>query len=794
MLDLNLPLDRLKSLVLAADARFGPTDYVNDHIWELTQSTGDPVSLDLRTTFGLRARSFRIFPQISEAGQRRLNPREFESLPIIHQVYANFAVLTFAPFAGIDVSCEVWVPDSHSIAIRYTIRNTGVTTRNLRFELISLLSPVNEGHRMVSTQIQGTNVLAGETSGLHPVIFQTGGSQVLEGPLPALALDANLLPGTYYQTTISQAALDTPVASLDLARQVTARSWEAEKARIELANADQIQIQTGNQDWNQLFILAQQTAAHLLVGPGEHLPYASFVTSRRPDQGYSPRGDGTDYPHLWNGQTPLSADYLCQQLFPGRIDTAKQLVLNFLAGQDPDTGFVDWKPGLAGQRSLLLATPVIANLVWEIHTFSADQSFLEETFQPLLDFLRSWFSLRQDQDGDGVPEWDHPAQLEFEDHPFFGNSLRNAAGADISAVESPSLCALLYRECRALIQIAETIDRLEVIPGLAAYAENVRAAAAANWDEKQGTYHIWDRDTHQNLPGELLGQLEGNGSLPIRTMFKAPSRLVLKVQASSGQALRPLITLYGKDPQGNAVERIILPERWQWLMEYGSVTTNDLFSALDSLKVQGLESNDTLQVSSYDFMLEDLSLIFPLYAHLSSEARARVCIERTILNPERYWMPYGLPACPGEASPTTAASASDVLMIWNSLIGSALVEYGYRARAAQLFTHLMTGIQRAVETGGAFYERYSATDGTGRGEPNTLDGLPPIGLFLQALGVRILSPWNVQLEGQNPYPWPVKLSYRGLTVDRRNDRTMITFPDGQAVTVEDPSPCSISVE
>lgn len=794
MLDLNLPLDRLKSLVLAADARFGPTDYVNDHIWELTQSTGDPVAMDLRTTFGLRARSFRIFPQISEAGQHKLDPREFESLPFIHQAYANFVLLTFAPFAGIDVVCEVWVPDSHSIAIRYTIRNTGVTTRNLRFELISLLSPGIEGHRMVSTQIQGTTVLAGETSGLYPVIFQTGGSKVLEGPLPSLALDASLLPGTFYQTTITQAALSSPEASFELARQIAARSWEAEKAKIELVNADQIQIQTGSPAWNQLFALAQQTAHRLLVGPAEHLPHASFVVSRRPDQGYSPRGDGTDYPHLWNGQTPLNTYYLCSLLFPGSIETGKQLVRNFLAGQDPDTGFIDWKPGLAGQRSLLLATPVIASLVWEIYTLTSDRTFLQETFQHLLDFLRSWFSLRQDQDGDGVPEWDHPAQLEFEDHPIFGNSLPNAMGADISAAESPALCALLYRECRAMIQIAETIDRLEVIPGLAAYAENVRAAVEASWDEKLGIYHIWDRDTHQSLSGELLGQLEGNGSLPIRSTFKAPTRLVLKINASSGGPLRPLITLYGKDPQGNAVERIILPERWQWLLEYGSVTTNDLFNALDSLKIQGLESNDTLQVSSYDYMIEDLSLVFPLIAGIPSRARAAVCLEKSILNPERFWMPYGLPACPGQPSTQTAASTTDVLMIWNFLIGTALVDYGQRVRAAQLFTHLMKGIQHAVKTGGAFSERYTALDGTGRGESNTLDGLPPLGLFFHVLGVRIISPWKVQLEGLNPFPWPVKLSFRGLTVDRRNDKTIITFPDGQALTVDDPSLCTISVE
>lgn len=53
-------------LTIAADARLTPTDYTNDHIWELDLSGGDPSALALRTTFGLRARLMRLFPRFSE--------------------------------------------------------------------------------------------------------------------------------------------------------------------------------------------------------------------------------------------------------------------------------------------------------------------------------------------------------------------------------------------------------------------------------------------------------------------------------------------------------------------------------------------------------------------------------------------------------------------------------------------------------------------------------------------------------------------------------------------------------
>ncbi|HLB50317.1 MAG TPA: hypothetical protein VJL59_25115, partial [Anaerolineales bacterium] len=54
------------ALRLAADVRFGPTDYADDQIWELTLAGGDPAALALRTTYGLRAREMRIFPIFRE--------------------------------------------------------------------------------------------------------------------------------------------------------------------------------------------------------------------------------------------------------------------------------------------------------------------------------------------------------------------------------------------------------------------------------------------------------------------------------------------------------------------------------------------------------------------------------------------------------------------------------------------------------------------------------------------------------------------------------------------------------
>jgi len=94
----------------------------------------------------------------------------------------------------------------------------------------------------------------------------------------------------------------------------------------------------------------------------------------------------------------------------------------------------------------------------------------------------------------------------------------------------------------------------------------------------------------------------------------------------------------------------------------------------------------------------------------------------------------------------------------------------------------------------AFAHTYHAETGAGSGERNSVQGLAPLGLFLEVLGVEIRSPVCVLLSGKNPFPWPVTVKYRGLTVTRQSDRTEIVFPDGSSHSLNDPIEAVVSVE
>jgi hypothetical protein len=49
----------------------------------------------------------------------------------------------------------------------------------------------------------------------------------------------------------------------------------------------------------------------------------------------------------------------------------------------------------------------------------------------------------------------------------------------------------------------------------------------------------------------------------------------------------------------------------------------------------------------------------------------------------------------------------------------------------------------------------------------------------------------VRLEGKNLFPWPVTIKYRGLTILRGQEQTVVTFANGETAIVKDEAPCLV---
>lgn len=777
-------------LTLSADVRYAPASYADDQIWELS-SGGEPPALALETTYGLRARGMRLFPRFTLGDAGRSDPAEFDRPPTLMAFAPNMARVSYAPFTGIDVLSETWVPESQAIAGRLVIANHTAQTQRLHLQWVAQLLPT-EGERMTPGSIEAAPVLVGRSGGLAPVVFLTGGPEAESRTYPALALDLELPPNGEQRVVWSQAACATPEQSFALARRTAARHWDAESARIEMLNSSLVEIYTGKPEWDAAFAFAQRTAFSLFVGPASGFPNPSFTFTRQPDQGYSPRGDGLDYGPLWSGQSPLEAYYLAGLLLPAAPDLVAGLVQNYLSVQD-ENGFIDWKPGLGGQRSRLLATPLLASLAWKVYETTESVDFLAEVFPRLLDFAANWFSPEHDRDGDGFPEWDHPSQAGLEEHPVYSPWYENVPGVDIQTVESPGLGAMLYHEYGALAAMARRLGREDCLPEIEERRTSLHDLVESTWDSRSATYRDRDRVMHSSPRGILLGSRSGSGEILNEHRFRRPMRVLVQLQIPEESTRRPQVQIVGQDEEGREQVEEARFERFRWYLGRGSLTSELVFSSVERIRVENLAPDDSAEAYSVSFRHEDHSQLLPLWAGIPGEKRARSLVEKTLLNPEKYWRSYGIVASPyrfGEEAGSSPgiSPAYSVHLPWNTLIGEGLLRYGYRDEAAALLTRLMDAVCGSLQREGVFRRYYDPAIGLGLGERNALQGLAPIDLFLQVLGVRLISPTRVALNGVNPFPWPVTLKYRGLTVLRQLEKSMVIFPDGQTSVIHDPSP------
>ncbi|GAB4502632.1 MAG: hypothetical protein Fur0035_21860 [Anaerolineales bacterium] len=771
-------------LTLACDARLTPPDYANDHTWQLDLGGGEPAALGLRSSYGLRARLMRLFPRFVESGRAIHDPEKFISPPRVKRFYPNFLEVNFSPLSGLKVNAEYWAPASQIVAGRLTLLNQGVTPLQFSLEWVAQLSPL-EGQSMTAAQRQSVSVLEGRSGNLAPVLFLSGGAQPGGGPYPSLALALDLPAGASRQFTWALASLGDAQESFEAARRASARPWEAERARLERLNESQsVEIFTGDLDWDAALALSQRAAFGLLLGNSPQLPNPSFCLVRQPDSGYSPAGDGSDHQRFWNGQSAPEA-YWLNSLLPGAPEIGRGLLENFLAVQEQD-GAIDAKPGLAGQRARVLAAPLLASLAWQMYQRQPDPQFLQKNYPALQKFFWAWFSPARDQDRNGLPEWQNVAQSGFDDNPLFDGWHEWAQGIDISTVQSPALAAMLYREAISLIQMAELAGRAADAALLRRQAEILKQGALACWDDDGAFYRYADRDTHLSPSGKILSDRQASASLDLQKEFKEPVRLVLRIHGQDEALKRPRVSISGK-LNGAEQNETLDWHAFRFSASGAVATSQKVFDSLGHFEFDGLNRKDRITLQSVDLSIPDHTLLLPLWAKIPDERAARNLLYRTLLDAERFDHPFGIPALPRAFVPEADPLCMSVHLPWNALIAEGMLAYGYRREAARLMAHLMSAVIQNLKRGQTFHRAYHAESGAGLGERDSLYGLAPLGLFLQILGVEIFSPEKVALRGKNPFPWPVTVKYRGLTVQRLNGHSEIIFPSGQSAQVADPA-------
>jgi hypothetical protein len=304
-------------------------------------------------------------------------------------------------------------------------------------------------------------------------------------------------------------------------------------------------------------------------------------------------------------------------------------------------------------------------------------------------------------------------------------------------------------------------------------------------------YRHRDRATHTAPQAAVLGKGHGAFDLSIRQAFDPPVRLTLRCRGPEVGPRSIEVAIRGQGLPGRGRVEKITQDDFHWFWGFGTATTTRAYRRIDTVEVGGAGESFETEVEVADYSRQDLSQLLPLWAGIPSAARAERLVRRTLLDPERYWRPFGLPACSARDRAYRAdrrGGAGGTPMLWNVMLGEALVTYGYREEAAALLTRLMGATVGSLRSDHAFHASYNPDRLEGLGELDDVAGLAPVGFMLRVLGVRLFTPRKLHLEGKHVFPWPVTLRWRGLEVRREPGRTRVTFPNGESFEVEGEEP------
>lgn len=871
MIALPLTADTPWSVTIAADARLTTTDYADDAIYALTTHDGP---LGLHTSYGGRCQQMRY--SLTWSSQDSAAPvqaaEEYTTSPILRDYGPGFALVEAQPLPELHARIAFVAHTSHITICHVEVHNHADAPLHLVLTAavdLQRSAPAELGVEppvalVLDDGIYGAYVTVGSppAASVHLAFLWDTAAPFVADPLPGgtgwtirrhheIALAAGERRTLTLGLLIPPATdtVDTPfmTASLQaIARQVLATAWADVLAQHQAASANIPVIETGNAAWDAAIACAYRLAARCyLSGSGDTqrrpevprpggrapdihrsgvgyppLPYASFVFTRTPEHGYPPGGDPQQHSWQWNGQVATEAYVNVPEVAPFAPDLARAVLRNYLHIQQED-GFIDWKPGLAGQRAGWDCIPLLATLARLIYDYTGDLDFLHEVYDGLLRHLDRWFDPANDRNGDGYPEWTHTVQSAFDDNPSFVPWRTWAQGADISKANSPDLGAYLYREHRELVAIARLLPdqrRLALnadIVRLTHRADRLRAMVEALWSEAHATYLYADGDSHLTHSGEIIWETRGPGEWQHTHMAEGGNGKVrsfsppitppalarrIVVQIEGPEAPHVTVLLQGYDANDQPLHEVIERVDFGW---WGggdyvvSATSEGRFSNLTAIHVAGVGTNQRTRISFVDYTRQDQTQLLPLWAGIPEPARAEELVRRAITDPERFWRPYGMPNCsaqdPSYASDNVGGSGG-VWMLWNTMIGEGLCDYGYYAEAWDLFSRIMAAEVRSLKTDHCFREAYDSDTGAGLGDRDYLWGTVPLHLLTRLHGVQILPTPDdpavaaaVRLHPSDTLGRRIVISQRGVTVERVGRQATITWADGsrQEYTIGD---------
>lgn len=740
---------------LAADARLseGPSD--EDQVWQLSFGSGETGSLELLTTYGLRARYMRVYPFFSEHGTTIEEIRHYHSLPKLEKITPNYLSLSVQPFEGIEAVFEYWVQEVDVITCRITLTNHTTEERAIGMDWTCDLAP-DAGRPMKLERKNIINVLTGATQGLVPVFFITGGPETTSVPKPALTSDIFLDPKQSRSRTWALASKSEESISYEAARLAVAKNWDAETSRLDMINSDVYEIESFLPEWDFVFNLSQrqslfltgldQTDLYLQRTLDQQMPLAQTQKSSQ------------------QAIFPLILWYWLKAAPPAMLPIGKKMVTQWLDAANPRL--------LAHDNY-----PFLCTLVYEIYQRDADKNFLGKVYPALMRYYQQWLT----ETRIAHPTWRSVRQTGIERHPLFSTLFSWSQGVAPQQVNAPDLAAVLLIEAESMDQLALVMQDLETSSLAKKNAMQLRNKLEDLWNARSVIHFYSDVETEISQKVGLVKRFRGEAQKTVAKRFETPMRLIVRVDMAERLPMQLKMDLFGKDEQAQPVQLTLTYADFTWYLHHGTHTLTTLLTEVESIQVQGIAAQDQITLQKVYHRVPMISSLLPIWANSISMKMKNRIIKHNFAKAQRFNANFGMPEFIPTPSLKNKIEHVSVSLPHAVLVIEGLLKMGQVQLAAEHLTKIVTAQGLCLRQQGALYERYDVHTAEGFDSPYTWNSLFPIGLFLKVAGIEILSPTKVKLHYSNPLPAKFKVTYRGLEIMHGRDQSLLTFPNGREV-------------
>ncbi len=753
--------------ILASDVRFSKPTVTDDQVWRLTIEPGIPLSLS--STYGLRAKRISIFPEFTCDNVPVSDSNQFHQYPRLEFQSTNFSELAFSPFPNIDARLKIWVPTSQIIIGQIACINTSEISRRVNMDWLVRLDPLPNGRPMSPEQIGLNMILQGNTGDLFPVFYLTGGPKESPSAFPGLTINMLLIPGSSRQVTWVLASHTSTDLSFQQARHYSSHQLDVEQLKIEMADKRQKCIYKESDDDHIPAMLnqSQNQSYQLLMPSVRQLKHSTFIHERNTDHGSYKNEELLEINPEWSGQTLPEIWILTQNLLPGRPETVKELIQNILDSQTPD-GWIDYRVGANHKHTGVLAPPMLAALVCELHPLLEDFTWLEHIYPKLIRFFKRWFETGSDQ----LPELVHPIQTGLTDWECLPAESLVSLWGKLKSSQNPLVLSLFYHETRSLIQIAGWLKTGEDLPWLDRTRIMLEKTADILWNDSLAVFDYQDQSSGFQYKGKQLCSFKKSGvHKPVRKIV-SPGRLFIQLNISS--RLSPDFSLKMCGAINNQeVELSLSQSSFQWLGTTGFFITENAFSSLDSIEIGDWQKGDTGSVGQADLQQPDIFSYLPLWAGIPSSQQVEKMLASE--NIEKYMTCDGI-------SLTPQLDGKPSIRIPNFLAAMLIqgcIQYQRFDMALRLFQchfNYSTALNYRDSVHPASYFEGS------------LENLLPVLLFLQLCGIRKVTPSEVIITHFNIHQHTVTVQYNQIKLILNSNKTEIIPDSGSAVVLDKVGP------